>query len=454
MGLINVNSTALDNGFSGDVANVKNILKSIKGIEGIPYQFMENVDRRVPGASVGRKYAEKIAARVPLLFLTPCNPIFAGDFKDNDKSIIANLLLGGNATVESNDLIDSIGKYYTLDFAYDEYYQYLNKMLTIVATYMNLQDTVFNGNKIKNTHWGDETNSEFKTFFSSQENVVFYLDGLTEVSESYSNDTSESSLASQINGFSDTANEIKFLFGNSGGLAETLMDNAQEVTSSVTSSLSGLIGSLGGGIVGSVADKGINTILNGGKIIFPKIWSNSSATKQYSINIKLRSPDHDNLSIFSNIIKPYCRLLCLALPRAMDKNANGYTAPFMVKAYSKGIFNIDYGIITSMDVTKGAECCWNDDGLPTQMDITLNIEDLYSALAMSNNANSIVRNTSYMDFLAVTAGLNIAHMNIGRKVEMMYQVVMNNINTLDNRIFTKFDKRVSSAVGKVYSWLS
>ena len=30
------------------------------GIEGLPYQFMESVDRRVWGTSVGRKYGERI----------------------------------------------------------------------------------------------------------------------------------------------------------------------------------------------------------------------------------------------------------------------------------------------------------------------------------------------------------------------------------------------------------
>ena len=40
------------------------------GIEALPYQFMKTVDRRVTGTSgagVGRKYAEKIFSRLPLL---------------------------------------------------------------------------------------------------------------------------------------------------------------------------------------------------------------------------------------------------------------------------------------------------------------------------------------------------------------------------------------------------
>ena len=288
-------------------------------------------------------------------------------------------------------------------------------------------------------------------------NVVFYLDGLTSVSETYTNETTESSLASQINGFADQANEIRFLFGQKGSAIGNLLDGVDDATSSIRSSLATVMGNLGGGIVESLADKGVSTVLDGGKIVFPKIWSNSSAQRSYSIEIKLRSPDHDSLSIFLNILKPYCRLLCLALPRLMDDNPNGYRAPFMVKAFSKGIFNIDYGMITSMTVTKGAECCWNDDGLPTQIDISLEIEDLYSSLAMSGFTDTnkqIVSNTSYMDFLANMAGLNIAQMEIGRRIKMYYYLTKTDITQIPSKIHTRFDQSISKLMGKAYNLLS
>ena len=124
-------------------------------------------------------------------------------------------------------------------------------------------------------------------------------------------------------------------------------------------------------------------------MIFPKIWGDSQYNRSYSFDIKLRSPDHDNLSIFLNILKPYCKLLALTLPRSrVDSDGkadpNSFEAPFLVKAYSKGMFNIDMGIISSMTVTKGRTCAWNDDGLPTEIDISLDIKDLYSNLSMSS----------------------------------------------------------------------
>ena len=455
-------SGELNNYISGNTsgtAEIKNMLmNTMSGVEGLPYQFMADVDRRISGTSIGRKYGEKIVSRLPLLFLTPCKQVFMDDFEDTDKNTVVSWLMDKGLS-PTDALINGKGKYYSVQFDYSEYYKYLGVMLSSVAAFLGISNEKFTINgkerKIGNISWAeDELNASFKTFFSCKENLIFYLDSMNQVSETFSNETTESSLASQINGFADNANEIKFLFGEKGGALGSLIDGASDVVSSISSSLSGVVGNLGGGIVGSLADKGVNTVLNGGKIVFPKIWSDSSYSRGYQLDIKLRSPDHDSLSIFMNVLKPYCKLLCLALPRLIDDNPNGYRSPFLVKAYSKGIFNIDMGMITSMTVTKGAECCWNNDGLPTQIDISLEIEDLYSSLAMSSfsdHVSSVVSNTSYMDYLANMAGLNIAQMEVGRKIKMYYYLQRNNLASTPSRIFTKFDQGVSNLIGNLYN---
>ena len=434
------------------------LLNKMAGIEAMPYQFLENVDRRITGTEMGRKYTEKIVSRIPLLFLTPCKPLFMDDFSDSDKQIAIDAALNGGAG-NTLGLIEGKGRYYSAEFDYATYFKYVNVMLSAVSAFLGIydQEMIINGNKRKigTMAWQDELNPSFKSFFSASENLVFYLDGLSSVSESFSNETTESSLASQINGFTDTTNEIRFLFGEKGGLAGALAEGATEITSSITSSLSKVIGSLGGGIVQSLADKGVNTVLNGGKIVFPEIWSDSSADRSFSIDIKLRSPDHDSLSIFLNVLKPYCKILALCLPRLMDDNPNGYRSPFLVKAYCKGLFNIDLGMITGLNVTKGAECCWNDDGLPTQIDISMDIKDLYSSIAMSGDdkVKNIVSNTSYMDFLANMAGLNIGQMEIGRRIKMYYYLTKTNVATIPSKLYTRFDQAISRVMGNLYEIL-
>ena len=448
-----VYSTEEDNNVKGMLIN------KMSGIEALPYQFLDTVDRRISGTEMGRKYSEKIISRIPLLFITPCKPLFMEDFNNDERRTVADFLLSGDGN--PSELVIGSGRYYSVDFDYTTYYNYLNCMLSAVASFLGIYSETISINgrppeKIGRINWKNELNDSFKTFFGASENVVFYLDGMTSITESYTNETTVSSLASQVNGFSEMTNEIKFLFGERG-LAYNLLEGASEVTSSISSSLSGIIGNLGGGIVQSLADKGVNTILNGGKIVFPEIWNDSRADKSYTLSIKLRSPDHDSLSIFLNVLKPYCRILALTLPRMMTDNPNGYNSPFLVKAYSKGLFNIDMGIISSLNVTKGAECCWNDDGLPTQIDIDLDIKDLYSSLAMSGfegSTGSVVTNTSYIDFLANMAGLNVGQSGITRSAELWNHLQLTRISQLPSRAFGRFEQSISKLIGNLYGRLN
>jgi len=461
----------------------KMMTTSMNGIEGIPYQFMPSVDSRLDDtgngtseSKIGRKYAEKIMGRLPLLFLTPCKPQALADFSSEDKQRILTMVTEGNLV---EDLVNGDGRYYNTTYAYPEYFRYFNCMMAAVSAFLGLYETKipsYTGEKDKligEYDWSSELNPDFKTFFSAKENLVFYLDGFSSVSESFSNEVGESSIASQINETSATAQELNFLLAGNSSVIGQITDSVTEAVSSISSALTDLLSldKLGGGIIGSLADSGVNSIVNGGKIVFPQIWRNSDYSRDYSLNIKLRSPDHDSLSIFLNVIKPYCKLLCLCLPRVMESedhyNANAYMSPFLVKAFSKGMFNIDMGIITSLNVTKGAECQWNDDGLPTQLDIDITITDLYSSLAMSGFESTgaitgnpfkaikqtykIVNNTAYMDFLANMAGLNVGTMAIGRRIKMYRYLTQTSVTQYPQRKFSEFERGISNFMGTLYS---
>ncbi len=448
------------------------VTSSITGIEGIPYQFSSTVDRRLvkttgmtgDESGVGRKFAEKIYSRFPLLFVTPCTAKFMTGFSQSDKTTVVESLITG-VSDDLQQLLTGSGQYYSVQFAYAEYYQYLNCMMNILAYYLGIGDVQVSiggkQTKLGTADWSKEASSDFKTFFSAKENLVFYVDGFNQVSQSFSNDTTDSSLASQINGMADQINEIKFLFGdaNEGAIAAAA-GGASSITSSIASSLSGAAGSLGGGIVQSLAENGVNTILNGGKIIFPEIWSNSSSDLGCgSFEFKYRSPDHDTLSIYLNVLKPYCKWLALAMcHESKDSNnkwdPHSYTSPFLVKAYLKGKFECDMGIISSLSVTKGAECMWNDDGLPTQIDISVDIKNLYKNLAMVTydmGNMSIVNNTAYMDFVANMAGLNIGQMQMARKAEYYWYITKSKVAQWPAHIGLKGSQALSRLYGALYN---
>lgn len=445
---------------------------SLHAIEGLPYQFNKIVDPRIEGTVIGRKYAEKIYSRMPLVFLTPCDRMFMDDFNEKDRSNVLNFLISENVEGFSEDLLKDKGKYFSVKYNYNEYYNYLNPMLTAMATFLGLGNVEISigGEKpeqLGRKDWSKEANKAFDNYFSAKENLVFYADSLNNISESFGNDTMESSLAGTINGFSDTAKELRFLINK--GVAGTLTENATEAVSSITNSLSSITSKLGGGLVGSVTKNGINTVVNGGKILFPKLWADSSHSTSYSINFKFRSPDNDNLSIFMNILKPYAKLLALVMPKMEDSKSagydpNGYNSPHLVKATCPGFFHIDMGLITSMSVSKGEEGQWNDDGLPTVLDVSIEIEDLYNSVLYmsgykSNTLNvfhvltdplKFISNTAYMDFLANTCGVNIHTPHFERMLSIVQSLIENSATTIPSRISTSFDQAITNLIGKAY----
>lgn len=451
------------------------VSNSLTGIEGMPYQFMGTVDRRLkPGAGplqskgVGRKYGEKILSRFPMLFIQPCTVAFMRGFSSNERGTVTEAVLTGNVPENFQELLENRGRFYTVDFAYPEYYKYLNCMLNGLAIYLGIGDKQVNigksRQKLWNARWNKEVNRDFKTFFSEQENLVFYVDGFSSVSQSFTNETGDSSLASTLNGFAEQINEIKFLFGTEGGVASEFAGMASEVSTSIMSGLSATLGKLGGGIVESLANNGVNTILNGGKIIFPEIWTNSVTDDgSATFDFKFRSPDNDTLSIYLNVLKPYCKLLCLTLPQQTknvktgEYDVNSYGAPFVLKAALKGKFAVDTGIISGLSVTKGSECQWNDDGLPTQIDVSVDIKNLYKNMAMSGytqSAEDIVNNTAYMDFVANMAGLNILQQEIGRKARYYMYFTGAQLTGIPSNLASSASRAISSLMGRIYELTS
>ena len=466
-----------------------NMITDLRGIFGIPYQFLETVDPRIYDSkgnktSIGAKYGEKIVAKMPLLFLTPCRQKFMAGYDDNERSVFLSGLLSDNGLDSAllNTALSHNGRYYTSVFEWASYYKYVNTLCNIMASYMGIDRVRIptnNGRKqIGNINWANDlSNDIFSKYFNTQNAVIFYLDGqsVTEMSESFSNTTAESSLASQLNGYSDQVNEIKFLLGENSGLLNMTEEAGKLVSDGIISNLGDAFSGLTGKMISDLGKTGVSTLLAGGKLVFPRLWSDSTFSRSYSFSIKLRSPDHDNLSIFLNIMVPYIHILALTLPIAHEDNANSYNAPFLVKGYCKGLFNINDGIISDLSVTRGAECQWNDDGLPTQMDLQISIEDLYSSLFMSaigatdQNANpvtnilqefnviqklkdsvSVVQNTAMMDYLANLAGFNLADEEMLRSVKMLMKLTDNTFTQAGNDIYNRFDREIANMIKKLY----
>ena len=432
--------------------------RAILGIFGIPYQFMPHVDPRInlntlgrgeyltDYSSLGREYGHHIAQDMPILFISPGLPAFATNFSNEDKSLIGNVMTnvasglgGGEATTD--DLLTKQGKYYSFQYEVAQYYQYCNPACRIASAYMNVSDKYIDDTRIESLNWMNYTTTTLSGMFkdlgdiTSYTSIPFYIESDTQISESFSNDVTDSSLTGIVDSVSDLGREAMFVLGygnsalNAGIDWLSKTDNPDAVRQDIVDKFGNMAN--GNGFISNVISN-LTSVATGGRLIFPKIWSDSGFGRSYDVTIKLRSPDMDNFSIYCNIIAPFLHLLCLVLPRQIQDNPNGFYSPLIVRAIYKGFFNVDMGIISSMSVSKGDTGLWNADGIPCSIDVNLTITDLYENISMTgttatNWAYDTLDNTCFMDYIANLCGINIYLPEVARTLRMWL------VNNVTNR---------------------
>lgn len=433
-------------------------LKSVRGIHGLPYQFLPNTDRRLPGSNFGRKYSEKIIAKMPLLLLTPGIPKFMAAYSNKDKTNLLSYLTGkGNKDDGILDKIvnngkDGNSKFYSFEFAYKQYYACVNPMLQRIARFLDIQDMKIDGTVLDRYKWENYTNEAFKGFVSSRESIAFYVDSETQISESFSNSTSQSMLAQSVNGLSEMGKEMQFLLGGVAGVEFDALkeENRGEVLADFDAFADKFARVIPKNLMNKVSN-GFLTVASGGKMIFPEIWQDSKFSRSYSISIKLRSPESDNFSLFMNILVPLVHLICLAAPRQMG--ANSYQAPFLVRGFYKGFFNCEMGIIESLNIRKGDKGKWSSSGLPTVVDVEISLKDLYDVMTITQDDNvlDLLNNTALLDYLANMCGININKPDVLRSLDIYYTQLTNKvINTVTFKGFLGVEQALTNLVGSIF----
>jgi hypothetical protein len=391
---------------------------SLAGIFGMPYQFSVDVDPpQSSTSSIGRKYNEKILSIAPVLFLTPGEPVFMSGYSNEQKVTLATSLLNRLASGDDDGGVDTLdeGRYYSFTSNFPQYKRYANAALRALAYYMGISDCEVpipgkdQTEKLKYIDIERWMNNDFTRLFGTQTTLPFFLDAETQITEDYSNDTSESILSSGANQLSGTAREIQFILGSKdgGGLAKALGNSITELGDNLVTALGDVGEAFAGRNLFSRLTSELTTIISGGKIVFPEIWAGSSFSKNYSISMKLRSPDPDPVSIFLNIYMPLVLLISMTAPRQLNSSSNAYESPFMVRATYKSIFSCDLGLITSLSISKGGEDKWNTMGQPVTADVQINVKDMYADAMFISKAYGLIANTAQMDYLATMAGVDL-----------------------------------------------
>lgn len=415
------------------------------GIYGIPYQFPDYVDRTLTGTTFGHYYADRIISRMPTLILSPGKVAFMKNSSQDTKEQVIEALTSviGGADTDLQSYLTQPGKYYTFEYDSVSYWEYVNTMNRACALFLGIGDVVIDidgySSKLADFKWENATNKRFGTWLQSTQSFVsFYADSESSTGEDFSNTTMESSLASSINKSSELGKEIRFILGEHGVLTDLV---SEETISKALGLIDGISASLLGDENNIISQLGkeFAVIATGGKLIFPEIWSDSSFSRDFDVKLKLRCPCPNKVSWFLDICSPINHLLAFTLPRtphgsdiagrifANDVTPNGYFSPFLVRGMYKGISNVDMGIVTSLRIDKGKEGSWTIDGLPTEVDVSMTIKDLYNVMAMTpyQRQSDLLNNTQFLGYLAFNCGISINQPDIIRTISLWTTIATN-----------------------------
>lgn len=258
--------------------------------------------------------------------------------------------------------------------------------------------------------------------------IGFRVEKSSDSAESASNATKEPEILSKLNAEVSAGRERTFNLGaiRNSGIGKT--------ADAVYQALSGVVT----GLADSLSIEGAGEILKGsGFVDMPEIYASSSFSKNYSFNFQLRSPYGDPFSIFYSLYVPLAMLLAAAFPRSVGQNS--YTSPFLVRAYCQGMFAIPMGIIDSIHIQRGAaEYGWNDNMLPTQIDVSFTIKDLspimHIAIAdggIKDWMNILGTNSTFQEYMLTLGGANIAQRvlklkQIKNRAKALLKILSNN----------------------------
>ena len=431
---------------------------SLTGLFGVPYQYPSYQDIRINGEIgdekvFGQKYFDKITARMPILVMVPGTPHFLAGYSGEDQENVITGIIGG--TIDNmSELLSNPGKYYEVRADWQGYFQNVNAMCKAAAVFLGIHGQSYNGIDFSAPSWQDNASDAALVKGTMYKGgVAFYVDAEPQISESLSNSTTQSQLAEKINSVSDLGREMQFLLGSNENLMPSMItdtvhkDPTKDV--SVAQDAANKILS-GGSLIGTITHS-FDTIIAGGKLIFPEIWSDSQFSRDYPINIKLVSPDNDDYSIYVNIIVPLLHLLGFALPRGTGPSA--FVSPYLVRCAYKGMFNIDMGIISSMSITKGAECSWNHRGMPTSVNVSFTIKELYNIFALANNEAGnykLAENSIMMDYIGNLCGININEPDLARTITYHGLMQLDRPRNFARGVWDKLDQRFINGINGIF----
>ena len=250
--------------------------------------------------------------------------------------------------------------------------------------------------------------------------VSFRVDWPGSASESFSNSSAPNELASQLNSTSASARSKRMSF------ADGNLTDMPDIVKAIYGGVKDVIG----GIADNLQISGFAAFGGNAFVDIPENWASHQAqlpSKQYTMT--LISPYGNPVSRLMHLWVPLCMLLAGALPLATGKQS--YTSPFMCAVYDRGRSITRYGMIESLNITRGtSHLGFNQDGQCLALEVSVTVKDLSTIMAMPIQQGSSVMplegisdaENSFSDYLMSIAGLSL------REVYDRFPILMRQLN--------------------------
>ena len=112
--------------------NARNMMKNITaGVMGMPYQYPDIVDMPIGNQVIGRKYAQKIASVMPVLFLMPGEPAYMPGYSKQKKRSMLELYDSETSSgISVDDIVSksSNAPFYVFNGTFGKYAKYVNQI--------------------------------------------------------------------------------------------------------------------------------------------------------------------------------------------------------------------------------------------------------------------------------------------------------------------------------------
>lgn len=434
---------------------------------GAPHQFLKQTDPRYGNSELGRKFAQKIMFEAPLVYMKPGVSEFLpgknSDFRQSFLEAVMNIkesgkrdalqaILKADADNKGNLGRDTI-RYYGLKPDYSGFMTHVNSLCRILAVMEGVDNvrvpwtkgTATFGNYDWRTYRMESRygNMNFKSSAKGFEDIFkgiigdfemedyeyirYYATPESSYSTSLSNSTTSSaleSITSQVEGMARELNTVSAFIG---------LDSSKlgEATDAMTSTIHDAIQNYGSDGVLATGIKRITNTLNsvmlGGHIIIPEMWSSSSFDNDFSFSMVLSSPYGNKLSKYIHVGVPMMFLLASVAP--VMESPNVISSPYLFQCFMPGFFDSEMCMITSVSFDKSTDGITMGNTLPSEVKVTVSVKDLYSSLSMpkAHNIEDWMSNTGMMEFLATQAGVDISRQKLNSSMKMFMELLQDNM---------------------------